>query len=327
MIHLVKKSICFIQKFGIMHGLRIIWWGFLNKLPQVIGRPILFRRFKRVEEQIYNIIKNDIESFKLEKSEVEYDSSNGVIWVCWLQGEDNMPEVCRICLNALRKHANGHEVVLLTLENYMHYCYIPSYIVDNYKRGGVIHAHFADIIRTCLLYERGGAWIDATLLSTRSLPEVLFTSVFYSCRFPPKRYFIEDGRWQNYFLCATPHSPMFQFVRMCFFEYLKKDIPFADYFMMNYFMKIGYDTIPEIRQAVDTLPYNNQETWNLEPRLNQPCSEEEFDSILKSDTLLFKLSYKNPLFEEVNGQPTLYGRIKMDFVYNNRNNIVGRMRR
>lgn len=25
-----------------------------------------------------------------------------------------MPEVCKICLNALRKHANGHELVGLT---------------------------------------------------------------------------------------------------------------------------------------------------------------------------------------------------------------------
>lgn len=316
MVRKLKKIITFLNKYDTITALYLIYYGFINQLPQSIGRPINFYRLNRIKYRIYNTIKGKIASFELEKSQQNYDSSKGFIWVCWLQGEDNMPEVCKICLNALRQHAGSHEVVVLTLENYTYYCTIPYYIVDAYKKGKIEHAHFADIMRTCLLYEKGGCWIDATLLSTRILPDTFFTSEFYSCKFPPKRYFIEDGRWQNYFLCATPKSPMFQFVRMCFFEYLKRGIPFIDYFLMNYFMSIGYDRIPEIRYSVDNVPYNNQETWNLESRLNQPCSKEEFDKILNSDTLLFKLSYKNKLLEEVNGQPTLYGRIKNKFGVN-----------
>ena len=312
-LSLIQKCSSFIRTYGFAKGLRVIYWGILNNLPQFIGRPILFRRLGKVEKSIYKIIGDKIASFQVEDDQRVFNPMGGMIWVCWLQGEKNMPEVCKICLNALRKHANGHELVVLTLDNYMHYCSIPDYIVDTYKKGKIIHAHFADIIRTCLLYEKGGVWIDATLLSTRSLPDVFFSSEFYSCKFPPKRYFIEDGRWQNYFLCATPGSPMFQFVRMCFFEYLKKDIPFVDYFLMNYFMKIGYDKVPEIRRVIDELPYNNQQTWDLEAKLNEPCSPKEFHRILNSDTVLFKLSYKNPLVEEVNGEPTLYGRIKMKF--------------
>lgn len=314
MIRLLKKIYSFIKIYGLSKGFAVIWWGILNNLPQVLGRPILFKRLKNMEDRIVGILSSEIDAFRLESSQTEGRISGGRIWVCWLQGENKMPDVCRICLNALRRHANEHEIVVINLENYMQYCTIPQYIVDAYHSGKIIHAHFADIIRTCLLYERGGAWIDATLLSTRNLPDVLFSSVFYSCKFPPKRYFIEDGKWQNYFLCATPKSPMFQFVRMCFFEYLKKNIPFADYFLMNYFMQIGYDKVPEIRKVVDELPYNNQETWNLEPKLNLPCSEEEFKRILNSDTFLFKLSYKNALVKEVNGQPTLYGRIKNEFI-------------
>ena len=312
MLSVLKKCCRFINTYGFSKGLRVIWWGVLNNLPPAIGRPILFRRFKRIENRILNILRDEISSFKLEHSQNNYDYK-GIIWVCWLQGENNMPEICRICLNALRSHANGHEIVFLTSENYMEYCDIPDYIVEAYHRGKIIQAHFADIIRTCLLYEKGGAWFDASLLSTRNLPDILFSGIFYSCKFHPKRYFVEDGKWQNYFLCATPRSPMFQFVRMCFFEYLKKDISFIDYFMMNYFMKIGYDLVPEIRRSVDEVPYNNQATWNLESKLNQPCSEKEFKKILNSDTLLFKLSYKNMLFEEIKGRPTLYGRIKQAF--------------
>lgn len=313
MIIKIKKTIVFIRKYKIKTAIRLIYYGFINQLPQSIGRPINFYRLNRIKTRIYKCIKDNVDSFELEKSQETYDSNKGVIWVCWLQGEEKMPEICKICLNALRSHTNGHEIIVLTSENYIHYCTIPSYIVDRYKDGKIEHAHFADILRTCLLYEKGGCWIDATLLSTRALPEVLFTSEFYSCKFPPKRYFIEDGRWQNYFLCATPKSPMFQFVRMCFFEYLNLNIPFIDYFLMNYFMSIGYDKVPEIRHSVDVVPYNNQETWDLESLLNQPCSKEEFDRILKSETYMFKLSYKNQLFEEINGQQTLYGRIKQEF--------------
>lgn len=313
MANYIKKCYSFLKTYSIKKGLYLIYYGTLNKLPQSIGRPLNLLRLNRIKARIHKAIKKEIATFELEKSQQNYDSSKGFIWVCWLQGEDNMPEVCKICLNALRQHAGNHEVVVLTLENYTYYCTIPDYIVDAYKKGKIIHAHFADIIRTCLLYEKGGCWIDATLLSTRELPEILFTSEFYSCKFPPKAYFIEDGRWQNYFLCATPKSPMFQFVRMCFFEYLKRGIPFIDYFLMNYFMSIGYDEIPQIRHAVDELPYNNNETWNLGELLNRPCSEEEFEKVLNLDTFLFKLSYKNQLLDNIDGQITLYGRFKKKF--------------
>ena len=58
------------------------------------------------------------------------------------------------------------------------YCYIPKHIIDKYKNGIIKSAHFADIIRTCLLYENGGLWIDATIFVKKDLLKMIYiTSV------------------------------------------------------------------------------------------------------------------------------------------------------
>ena len=81
----------------------------------------------------------------------------------------------------------------------------------------------------------------------------------------------------------------------------------------NSIYKIIGDKIASFQEEDDQRVYNHQQTWDLEAKQNEPCSPKEFHRILNSDTMLFKLSYKNPLVEEVNGEPTLYGRIKMKF--------------
>ena len=83
--------------------------------------------------------------------------------------------------------------------------------------------------------------------------------------------------------------------------------------MENSIYKIIGDKIASFQVEDDQRVYNHQQTSDLEAKLNEPCSPKEFHRILNSDTMLFKLSYKNPLVEEVNGEPTLYGRIKMKF--------------
>ena len=50
------------------------------------------------------------------------------IWVCWWQGEENMPPVVQVCYRQLRKMACGHPVVLITEENCKDYVNIPQFI-------------------------------------------------------------------------------------------------------------------------------------------------------------------------------------------------------
>lgn len=59
------------------------------------------------------------------------DDKKPPVWVCWLQGEDNMPVIVKKCLETIRMHSNGHQVNLITIDNYFKYIDIDPRILKN----------------------------------------------------------------------------------------------------------------------------------------------------------------------------------------------------
>ena len=43
------------------------------------------------------------------------------IWVCWWQGEEQMPELVKQCYKLLKRYSGRHPVKLLTKDNYQKY--------------------------------------------------------------------------------------------------------------------------------------------------------------------------------------------------------------
>lgn len=91
------------------------------------------------------------------------------IWVCWWQGEAQMPDICKQCLCSVRHNAAAHPVIVIDLDNYAQYVDMPQAVVDKHKSGLIDYTHFADILRCMLLARHGGIWIDATVFVTRPL--------------------------------------------------------------------------------------------------------------------------------------------------------------
>ena len=89
-----------------------------------------------------------------------------IIWWCWLQGEDNAPAICKACLNSLRKYFAEYKIIVVTEQNMYDYVHLPHYILEKYEKGIIDNAHFSDILRTSLLVEYGGVWIDSTVYCT-----------------------------------------------------------------------------------------------------------------------------------------------------------------
>ena len=52
-LSLIQKCSSFIRTYGFAKGLGVIYWGILNKLPQFIGRPILFRRLGNLDNIVF----------------------------------------------------------------------------------------------------------------------------------------------------------------------------------------------------------------------------------------------------------------------------------
>lgn len=304
----IKTFISELPEFGFFIAITNMLWSLIAKLPKSIGHAVMKKKHESVLRFIRKILGNDIQSDNKE-CEVKHDFPSSPIWVCWLQGEELMPDLCKTCMESLRKHAGNHPVIIITANNFMDYCYIPQYIISKYQQGTIKPAHFADIIRTCLLYENGGLWIDATIFVKKALPEEIFESQYYSIKFPNTGYYITECKWSNYFLSAKPHSKWYDYVRKCFFAYLQKESLFVDYFLMDYLMRLAYDTDEQIRKDVEMIPFNNEDVLYASRLLSLPVDEEK-KSVLDGSTYLFKLSWRLKPQEQVDGKQTVWSYLK-----------------
>jgi mannosyltransferase OCH1-like enzyme len=119
----------------------------------------LKRKYKYVIDDFDNEHKEDIEKTK---------SHERKIWMCWMQGLENAPELVRQCYKQIKKNITDREIVLITEENIDEYVSFPSYIQEKYKKGIISHTHFSDLLRIELLCKYGGTWIDSTVFCSGS---------------------------------------------------------------------------------------------------------------------------------------------------------------
>ena len=95
------------------------------------------------------------------------------IWVCWLQGEESAPAIVKKCINSIRKHSAGYEVVVVTSDNLGSLVEIPSFITEKLKKKRMQFATYSDYIRLALLAKYGGIWIDATVFLSAPIPDIV----------------------------------------------------------------------------------------------------------------------------------------------------------
>ena len=134
----------------------------------------------------------------LKKNSPIGDTSN--IWVCWWQGEENMPEVVKVCYRSIKKLSGKHPVVLITEDNLKDYVQLPQFIMDKYAAGIISRTHFSDILRFYLLKEYGGIWMDITNFLTAEIDSfVPVDSTFYSYKHITEYNNVSQGLWTSYF--------------------------------------------------------------------------------------------------------------------------------
>jgi len=287
---------------------------------------ILFERIftsKKYEINIIHIKNSYITNYLLKKYKYVIDEykgktnngviqDNGNIWVCWWQGEKNAPVIIKKCLTLIRKNAGDHTVVFIDKNNYQEYASIPSYIIEKFEAGIITITHFSDILRMSLLYEHGGLWIDSTVFVSKQIPNHIFKTHLFSQKEENEKEFIAKRRWASFIIGGSKGSIIFGFTRKFLFEYWKIENELIDYFLTDYCIAIGYDSVLEIKLLVDKIPLNNPQTYELQQLLNSPFNQQIFDNLLK-DTIFHKLNWKGNLVRyTVDGHKTFYGHLLSD---------------
>lgn len=257
-----------------------------------------WRSFLQLKEAYTPYIK-DLPHYELTTKE-----KTKIIWWCWFQGEDNAPKLCKVCLESLRKHFPDYKIIVVTEDNYAKYVSIPDYVLEKYYRGIISRTHFSDILRTCLLVEHGGVWIDSTVLCTGYRIPVfdypLF--VFQDWKFDRQQASV----CSSWFLSAWKGEPILKLVKDLLFEYWKVNDRLTNYFVFHQFFHLATEFYPKEWKVVPR--YSNIPPHLLQFELFDTYSDIRYEQI-KFGSDFHKLTYKHPLMQEGGIEGSFYNHL------------------
>ena len=210
-----------------------------------------------------------------------------IIWWCWLQGEEKAPALCRACLNSIRRNMSDYQVNIVTEENMWSFISVPDFIRDKYEKGIIPRTQFSDLLRTCLLIEHGGIWMDSTVLCTGNIPVGLFERQFFI--FQNYKRGDESCCLSSWLIAACAAEPSLIMTRDLLFAYWKKTNYLCHYFIYHFFFTMVCEKYPTVLKS---LPRYS----NLPPHILQFEMFEKFDNIrwkqIKDMSPFHKLNWK-----------------------------------
>lgn len=201
-----------------------------------------------------------------------------IIWWCWLQGEDQIPELPKICLNSVRKNLPDYKIKIITFKNLREYIKLPKIIMEKYNAGWIVGAHLSDIIRLTLLAKYGGIWLDSTVYCTddKLLKRIEKKDMFfYQNMLSPNSDIIKMSNW----LIATKrNNPFIVEGAKILTNYYQNSNYTEDYFVCHLILTMLSEKYPEIWNNMDV--YNSVNPHMMQPMLNKQFSQDVFKRIL-----------------------------------------------
>ena len=235
------------------------------------------------------------------------------VWCCWWQGEEQMPELVRLCHARLKQVLPGDkaELHLITLDNYKDYVDIPAHIIDKFERKIITMATMSDVLRFALLEKYGGYWLDATVFFTGPIPEEYFSGRFYCQRMVNNTELVRReacrGNWCGFSMAGPKGSVVFRYMSDAFSHWWAHYDTIIDYVLIDYLLWSGFKAVPAIHDTIDVVPDNNEDIFEMYQVLNQPYTPELLERLTKRN-VMHKLTYKMDLTRvTADGKQTLYG--------------------
>ena len=181
--------------------------------------------------------------------------------------------------------------------------------MEKYHNGIISRTHFSDLLRLCILAEHGGLWLDATFYCAHPIDEYVELPLFSIKRPGYDHRSVACGMFANYSLsCSYNLRYVFSTIRDYWFEYWRTNDFLIDYLLTDYFIVLAQKHNPAIAQAFSNIKPNNPRCDDLVKSLASPFDQRLWDE-LKSDTSLFKLTWKQQFPSVVEGKDTFYARL------------------
>ncbi len=244
----------------------------------------------KVKRRLQKKYARELKAFDASFDETLAHESSDKVWVCWLQGMENAPQIVQRCYRSLQENLKDRQIVLLTEENIGHYVQFPPHIQEKWKRGIITNTHMTDLLRLELLTRYGGMWVDATVLCTSGdLPWYYSESeLFLYQSLKPGR----DGHshiTSSWLMCAKTNNKVLMAAKHLCYKYWETHEFMADYFLLHDFLAIALEFYPDEWKKI--VPRDNATPHILLLRLFEPYDERMWQAI-REQTPFHKLSYK-----------------------------------
>jgi mannosyltransferase OCH1-like enzyme len=159
-----------------------------------------------------------------------------IIWICWLQGIENAPELVQSCFQSVEKYKNDYKIQLITEKNLSDFVALPDYILKKWKSGIISNTHFSDIVRACLLADYGGVWVDSTVLFLSNIPENIANLPLFMFRNEHKLdKSIVSSSW---LISCFKNHPMLVEMKEFLFAYWKREHKLKNYFLFHIYFTL-----------------------------------------------------------------------------------------
>lgn len=244
----------------------------------------------KIKQKLYKKYHGILDVFEKNFDDNMPHQSSEKVWICWLQGIEQAPELVKVCYQSVKKNMADKEVILLTMENVFEYIHFPDFILKKWKAGIISHTHLTDLMRLELLIRYGGLWLDATVFcSDSSIPSYFYQSdlFMYQCLKPGR-----DGHANyisSWLMTAKTNNKVLMAVREMCYAYWKENNSMWDYFLLHDFIVIALERFQEEARAI--VPRDNATPHILLLRLFDKFDAETWKAI-KAQTPFHKLTYK-----------------------------------
>lgn len=200
------------------------------------GKISRYKCYLKLKKQYARKIgKTDFEKFN--------DDMSDTVWICWLQGMENAPELVKNCVDSVNYHIKDRNIIIITAENFSEYAKLPNFIIEKWQKGIMSNTHFSDILRLALLIQRGGLWLDATVYLTGPLPDYITENDFFV---------YHDGEFEcdlinmgNWLIYSKPNNILLNETYRLLLLYWETHNYCVNYFIFHLFFRMVSDHYPD----------------------------------------------------------------------------------
>ena len=214
-----------------------------------------------------------------------------IIWMLWLQGWDNAPELIRACAASWAHHNPGWQLKLISAKGLKRYA--PDAAAFSASQDIQAPA-LSDIVRLELLERHSGVWADATVYCTRPLDDWIekgTSNGFFAFHRPAL-----DRMISSWFLAARPGSYIVQTMRQRAGAYWRGREEADEYFWFHRLFDLLYETHQPFKNNWDGTP----KFPAILPHYFAPYNKKMFHPLSKKDqqtidtgrTFVLKLTHR-----------------------------------